>query len=167
MNGWLPKNDLLHRFRRDMARLIDAVESNPEEQREDAILGDWTVKDIVAHVGAWDRALTQAIDEMLAGQVPGFHASGKSDDEFNAEVVERTRSASFDEVFAETRQAYEALLARIEAVSEEDWVRETDHRWRRGHPITVASLFGYTYNDQTHYAGHALEIEGWLTAQHI
>ena len=27
--------------------------------------------------------------------------------------------------------------------------------------MTIASLFGYTYKGETHYAGHAAEIEGW------
>jgi hypothetical protein len=27
--------------------------------------------------------------------------------------------------------------------------------------MTIASLFGYTYKGQTHYAGQAAEIEAW------
>jgi hypothetical protein len=28
--------------------------------------------------------------------------------------------------------------------------------------MTLASVFAYRYRDQTHYGGHAVEIEEWL-----
>jgi hypothetical protein len=46
-------------------------------------------------------------------------------------------------------------------LTDEQWQQPSAYQWSDQTPMTVASLFGYTYKGQTHYAGHAAEIEAW------
>lgn len=154
-----PRRELIERFRADMQRLLRAVNSLSEAQRTKPIYNDWTVKEILAHVAAWDRELVRGLDELLAGRRPAF--PGYREAEFNARVVETSRSAALPDVLAEAHSAHEALVGRIEALTDEAWEQPTPYRWGNRAPMTVGSLFDYTYQGETHYGGHAREIEEW------
>lgn len=145
------------RFRDDMARLLDSVAGLPEDDRRSTVYEHWTVKDMLAHIAAWDRELVRGLDELLAGRRPAL--AGYREADFNASAVEASRSLSLDQVLVVLRDAHEALVDRIEALTDAQWEQSTDHHWGSGEPMTVASLFGYTYQGETHYGGHAQEIE--------
>lgn len=147
------------RFRADVDRLLRCVSTLSPEEQESALYGNWTVKDLLAHVAAWDRELVRGLDQLLAGRRPAF--PGYNEAAFNAQAIEASRLLSFDDVLAELRSAHEALVSRIEALTDEEWRRSSPHRWGRWTPMTVASLFDYSYKGETHYGGHAREIEEW------
>ncbi len=145
------------RFRKDMSRLLDSVAGLSENDRRSTVYEHWTVKEMLAHIAAWDRELVRGLDELLAGRRPAL--AGYREADFNACAVEASRSLSLEQVLAELGEAHEALVGQIEALSDAQWERSTDHRWGNGSPMTVASLFDYTYRGETHYGGHAQEIE--------
>lgn len=83
-------------------------------------------------------------------------------DEFNRSAVAQTSGANLDGMITEVREAHEAMLAAIEAITDDAWERDTGLRWSKGASMTLASLFTYEYKGETHYAGHAAEIKAWL-----
>jgi uncharacterized protein (TIGR03083 family) len=148
------------RHREEMARLLRLARAIPPKQRGDPVYRVWTAKDLLGHISAWDRWLSGAIDGLVAGKRPKFGRTSV----FNKRAVDATRSLSYAEVRRDVRTAHTALMRRIEALSDEEWAAASRHRYRWGdkEPITVASLFAYTYKGETHYGGHARELEGWL-----
>lgn len=130
-------------FRTDMARLLAAVEGVPVALRNEHLVGTWSVQGVLVHIAAWDLALLQAVDAVLAGVRSPW--ADKRVERFNAEAVDAGRGRTFEEVCAEAKAANEQLLARLRALTGEDWRR-------------VASLFAYRYKRATHYGGHAAEI---------
>lgn len=153
------RQEIIARFRADMARLLAATDSIAEDQRGHIVYDDWTIKELLAHIAAWDRELVRGLDQLLAGQRPAFASYEEA--EFNARAVEASRPLPFAEVLAGAREAHETLVSRIEALTDEKWMRSAPHRWGGRAPITVASLFYYRYKGETHYGGHATEIESW------
>ena len=147
------------RFRADMARLLAAVSRIPEERRGQVICDGWTVKEILAHISAWDREVARGLDELLAGRRPAFVSY--REDEFNAQTAQASRGKSLADVLAEVRDAHEQLISRVESLTDEQWLLPSPYRWSDQTPMTIASLFGYTYKGKTHYAGHAAEIDVW------
>lgn len=121
------------------------------------VCGIWSVRDVMAHVAAWDRELLRAVDEVAAGREPSF--TREAEDAFNNRVVAAAKSADLPEVLAEARHAHDALLARIADIPHELWARDSGQRWETGQRITVASLFAYSYRGSTHYRGHAQDIK--------
>jgi uncharacterized damage-inducible protein DinB len=151
------QDELIERFRQDVKRLLAAVDQLPPTLKKAPILGEWTLKDVLAHVAAWDRELLSAVDQLLAGKRPGLIGYRESD--FNAGVIAATRSASLTDILREARAANRALLRRLRQLPSRRWRALSSHRRRDGRAISVASLCEYTYQGGTHYAGHAAQIE--------
>ena len=156
----LTRFDAVARHRTDMTRLLRAAGGVPAPRRDAPVYRVWTPKDLLAHVAAWDRWLCGAIDELLAGQRPRFGRTSV----FNKHAVDASRALSYARVLGDVRAAHSALMKRIELLSDQEWADPSDHRYRWGDrtPMTAGSLFDYTYKGETHYGGHAKEIEAWL-----
>lgn len=147
--------------REDMARLLDLIDGVPSERRETPVYRVWTLKDLLAHVAAWDEALLRAVDALVAGARPSFSRTSV----FNKRAVDASRALTYGEVLGKMRSAHATLMERLERVSDEEWAGIAPRRWGDGTPMTVESLFAYTYKGETHSGGHAAEIEAWLSGQ--
>jgi len=148
------------RHREEMARLLRVAKAIPTKQRDAPVYRVWTAKDLLGHIAAWDRWLSGAIDALVAGKRPKFGRTSV----FNKHAVDGSRALSYAEVLRDVREAHTALMRRIKALTEDEWSSRSRHRYRWGDrmPITIASLFAYTYKGETHYGGHARELEDWL-----
>ena len=113
---------------------------------EEKTASGWTYKDLAAHAAAWeDRTASrlQTFRESGADTHPGVDSA----DQFNAEVVERTRGRSGAEVIRELDSAHERIVDQIGKLTPEqihpsdDWV--------------LAIVAGNTYG---HYAEHFDEV---------
>lgn len=147
-------------FRAGMRRLRAVAVEIPDDRRGEALLGDWTVREILVHIASWDRELVSALDQMLAGRRPAF--LDEAEDAFNERAVRAWRGAPFEAVVAELEAAHEALVTLLEALTDEQWRCSLAERWPDGAAMTVASLFAYRYRGQTHYDGHAADIEAQI-----
>ena len=144
-----------------MRRLRAAIKAVPDDRQ--VLVGRWSLREVAAHIATWDRDLVRGLDELLAGRRPAL--PDVDEDAFNELAVRAWRDAPLEAVLAELEAAHESLMARLEALSDERWRSGLADRWSDRTPITVASLFGYTYRGQTHYDGHAEEIEAWIDKQ--
>ncbi len=147
------RRKLIQKSRADFGRLRSALGQLPAE----ADVGGWTARDVAIHVAAWDRELVRGLDQLLAGSRPDF--VGYDENEFNSAAVRRTASRPPAGVMSELDAAHNHLLSRLDALSDVQWERRSRHAWPSGQPMTVGSLFTYTYKRSTHYGGHAAELE--------
>ena len=150
----------LTRHREELARLLQIARAIPGGRRGEPVYRVWTAKDLLGHIAAWDRWLHGAIDTLVAGKRPTFGRTSV----FNKHAVDASRALSYAGALRDVRQAHTALVRRIEALSDREWAGASPHRYNWGdkEPITVASLFAYTYKGETHYGGHARELDAWL-----
>ncbi|MEZ4502518.1 MAG: class II aldolase/adducin family protein [Dehalococcoidia bacterium] len=93
------------------------AEVSPDATRADG----WTLKEVVAHVSAWQQFAIERVRAMERGDVPR-----RTDvDSFNAQVQSRARAMSWDDVRAEAASAHEAFLDAL-ASTEADTLRDQD-----------------------------------------
>jgi DinB superfamily len=137
-----------------MCRLLTAVSVKRESE---LIYGDWTVREMLVHIAAWDHELVRGLDELLRGRRPSFADYDAA--VFNAHALVEAGVKTLEDVIEDAKVAHSALVDSIATLSDEDWERTSRFRWSTGNPMSVASLFQYTYKGQTHYAGHTDEIE--------
>jgi len=148
-------------YRADMGRLLAAVDRIPPDRLDAPIVGDWRLQDVLVHLAGWDRAVAASADDVLAGRRAGLLAMRLAD--VNEDLVEARRGAPLEEARHELADAHRGLLDLLAAISPEQWrAAAPGERWPDGSEMTTASVFAYRYRGQTHYGGHADEIEEWL-----
>ncbi len=98
-----------------------AVAAVPVTAVADRVLPDErSVKDLVAHIAAWERWAEERLAARIEGRtpmrIPDWHAFEHG---FNARADTRWRAEPWDTVAAEAAAAYAAFRARVEQLDDE------------------------------------------------
>jgi hypothetical protein len=157
MDETVTKADLLEKLRAARAEWEAVLAEVPRERMTaPGVEGEWSVKDIIAHVTWGEREIGPVFrDHVLTGS-PLWNVPL---DERNAAMVAEARDQSLDDVLGEAEVAYAALVAALEALDDEDFNDATRYRdmpsdWR---PWRLIS--GNTFD---HYPDHIPAIRAWL-----
>jgi hypothetical protein len=120
------------------------------EMTAPGVVGKWSVKDLIAHVSAWERESLKHVPAILAGRrTPRYSAVYGGIDAFNATSVARDRDLPLTEVLGRRDRTHRRLLALIARLPDEALAGETRVRRR---------LRLDTYG---HYPRHAGAIRRW------
>jgi uncharacterized protein (TIGR03083 family) len=127
-----------------------------DRMTEPGAAGDWSVKDVVAHV-VWSER--EMLGVARAHALVGSELWRLSQDERNAVVYEENRQRALDVVLGEERQVYAQLVDALEALADEDFddpsrFAQMPAEWR---PWQVFA--GSTYG---HYEQHLPAMHAWL-----
>ena len=132
------------------------------------VAGNWSVKDILAHILGYEQYIVDRLEEIRLGQeyipcktqaaldafreefgYPDFGSPLLDEDSPNAWLVEKYRNIPLDEIVAQELQAFSALMSSLERIPE-DILNDHDLFER------VAN------NTYKHYREHAVDIRRWL-----
>ena len=64
------QKEVIANYRADIARLLAAVAALGLERFDRPVVGEWSAKEVLAHIAAWDRALARGLQELPAGRCP-------------------------------------------------------------------------------------------------
>jgi uncharacterized damage-inducible protein DinB len=149
-------------FNDNHKKLVEVLNRLKKTQMdEDIILGKWTVKDIIAHISAWNLEITKAINSILNDEKPWFVDEEElNETEFNKRETQKRKSWSLEKIMEEWQNSFEKLVRRIENLSSSEWEHQADFVWKNTTiPVSIESLLGYTYKGEGHEGGHAKQIE--------
>jgi hypothetical protein len=122
--------------------------------------GEWSVKDIVAHVTSYDRWLGLAL--ALRGQKPPDHwVQDTPLAEFNRKLFDENRDLPLDQVLEDSRRVWAEILEAARAQSEtylftEQSVPGVPYRFK---PSEVLKSESYG-----HYLDHVPGLKAWIEA---
>jgi len=117
---------------------------------EPGVTGDWSVKDIIAHVTWWEEEALKHLPLIIkGGRAPRYSPKYGGIDAFNALMTEEKQGLSLGEVLAQQEETHRRLIAYIRSVPEEQFTNETRVQRR---------LRLDTYS---HYPKHAKAILAW------
>ena len=117
---------------------------------EPGVAGDWSVKDIIAHVTWWEEEALRHLPVIMAGdRPPRYSVTYGGIDAFNAMMAERKRDVPLSDVLTEQNDTHQRLIDFIQSVPEDQLTRET--RFRRRLRLDTYS----------HYPIHTKTIEEW------
>jgi hypothetical protein len=144
-------SQLLSRLRTAWEELCASYAGLSEaELLEPGVTGDWSLRDIIAHVTWWEEEALKHLPTILAGgRPPRYSVTYGGIDAFNAQMVEQRRKLPLNEVLRQRDDTHRRLIAYIQSAPEEQLVRET--RFRRRLRLD-------TYG---HYPEHTAAIEAW------
>lgn len=159
MEGPPSKTKILDDIRSEWLLLGQTLNRLSEEQvLTPGVTGKWSVKDILAHIVAWEKVLMDRIEGVLTGQSLKYPPIMNNDDVdlFNKLAFLENRERPLSAVQLEFRNLYSGLLSVLEALDEAiltrpvpwDWASEDLRLWH----IIIA-------NTSDHYQEHRLEIE--------
>lgn len=117
---------------------------------EPGVTGDWSVKDILAHVTAWEQEAIKFLPVILeGGRPPRYSVTYGGIDAFNARTVEQKRDVPLEEVLREMEDTHRRLMAYVRDAPDEEITHETRFRRRLG------------WDSYKHYPQHAKAIREW------
>ena len=138
----------------------------PEQMETEIVQGEWTVKDIIAHITMWEHHGIDWILSLAKGEKPLMPVPDTPMDEvrenmkvLNAEYTKKNQGLSLNLVLDESRKAFEALVSEVEKLSEEDLETTFEYRWSDT-PVTGRRFIAWRY---WHYQSHLKHIEEWLS----
>lgn len=121
-----------------------------EEMQAPGVVGDWSVKDILAHVTTWEEEALKHLPEIAAGKPQQRYKDVYGGlDAFNALKFEENQKRPLAEVRARLTETHRQLLDYLETVPDE--LLHSRERFR-------TRLRWDTYS---HYPLHAAHISEW------
>jgi hypothetical protein len=127
---------------------------NDEQLLLPGVSGDWSVKDLIAHVTVWEEEALHHLPGILAGiRPPRYKDRYGSIDAFNAQMIDQRRKLSLFEVRRQHEDIHQQLVAYLKGAPEEQFTTET--RFRRRIRLDTYS----------HYPIHARSIREWRAGQ--
>ena len=152
----MDKRGVLEHLTRARAALLDTIEGLTETDMATLpVAGDWTIKDILAHVSGWAAWDLAGVEGVQAGKPPDFSAIQEVDT-FNARLVAERREWTLGRILAEMADAHAALQELLASMPDKDVFRAGPFRgpyWD--------SLAGWLQVAWEHEGEHAAQIRAW------
>src|SRR5215213_11058687 len=117
------KPELLRWFTEEQQKwelLLTAI--GPKRMDQAGVNGEWSMRDVVAHLTGWQRRLVAQLKAAKDGQSKPpapWPETLKTDDEVNAWIYESNRTRSAHQVLDDAHQLHEDVRAVIQALPDE------------------------------------------------
>jgi hypothetical protein len=147
----MKKQQLLDKLDRAWTDLRQSYAGLSQAQlTQPGITGNWSVKDILAHVTTWEQEALKYLPLVLRGErLPRYKDLYGGIDAFNARMTAEKQKLPLSEVLRQLDDTHRRLVAAIQSVPEDQVTTETPFRRR---------LRLDTYS---HYPIHARDIRAW------
>ncbi len=128
---------------------------------EPALDGGRSVKDVLAHISAWEKICMALVRNNTPLDPPSPGASGPSTDLINQRIYEGSRDRPLEDVVEDARRSYAELLAMIDGLSDDALtaVLGAGQEGAEASPPVGQLVSG---NSDEHYREHSAQIERWL-----
>lgn len=157
----MTKSELLAAIRRDRARLDALLASVPRERMTEPTLeGARSVKDVLAHISAWEKICMALVRNNTPVNPPPPGESGPSTDLINQRVYEGSRDRPLEDVIADAYRSYAELLTMVEGLSDDVLAAVLGGGQEAAESPQVGQLI--SGNSDDHYREHIAQIERWL-----
>lgn len=133
----------------------EAVLGIPEDRLSVPMHGEWSAKDLIAHISSWNEFTSLDMRRLARGHVPCLAAFREADvNEWNAFLVRPRKLFPAGQVMAELEGCYDALAEALAAVPQA--------MFEPGHMVgNILLIVG------GHYRDHAGHIRQWRSKEGI
>jgi hypothetical protein len=158
MNG--SQDQLLSALQNEQAgwkRLLDDI--GEARMTEPGVAGEWSIKDIVAHLTGWRRRTVASFQAALHHESsfsPPWPPNLEEADEINAWIYAANKDRPLTDVLEESRAVFEQLVATLSAFPEAELLEPNRFDWLEGEPMSAAAFFGHFHEE------HEPDMRAWL-----
>jgi hypothetical protein len=124
-----------------------------------------SVKDVIAHLWAWQQRSIARMEAAALNQEPAFPAwqaaldpDGEgTTDQVNTWIFETYRDQPWPKVHQNWREGFQQFLTLAQGISERDLLDSGKYAWLHWYPLAWVLLSSYD-----HHQGHFEKLEIWL-----
>jgi hypothetical protein len=152
----MSRDQLIAQVNEEFDTLLASIDGLSDERMLEAWFGDWSVRDILAHVSGWHREMTALLERMARGERPAPEGVDYSDsDGWNARFAERHKDTGPAAMREELTASKEAFVTAARVLPEDRF-----EEGRTGQRVLTTTGFN-------HYREHALVIREWRQREGI
>ena len=155
------KNDVIQRIQDGRQAFDHALgRIGPDRLSLELTDGEWTIRDLLHHISAWERLMVQWVEESLRGETPDRPTPDEEWDDLdvmNAQIVAEGRAMNEEQILSNFVDSYHAAVNIVKRMSDDDLFDGDRFAWRKGEPI----WYLVAANTWWHYQEHSEQ----LTAQ--
>ena len=128
----MDRDQLQKRIETAWSAFKDSFTDLPDSRlTEPGVTGDWSVKDILAHVTIWEEEAIKHLPHIIAGGTPPrYSVTYGGIDAFNAQMVAQRSPLPLAEVRRQLDDTHQRLIEVVQTMPEEQITRETRARRR-------------------------------------
>ncbi|MCL5998716.1 MAG: ClbS/DfsB family four-helix bundle protein [Chloroflexi bacterium] len=159
----MTKQELISRIESERAQLEEAISTLLPDQMVVAgaggyVVGQWSVKDTLAHLALWTSRCVTLIFTAEQGQKPSdVDTMLEHGDALNVEDYESQKDRPLDRVISDFRGSHRQLLRRLSTWKDEMLNDRQRFPWLRG--LSMGEFLTQQIAD--HDAEHRKQIEAW------
>jgi hypothetical protein len=166
MNGEMTKARFLEVMRSERERweaLLGKIDK--AEMEHPGVAGNWSVRDIIVHVTAYERGLVEWLEAAMSGEVKTFADLDHPDVDYrNGVILEKSQGRSLEEIEAEADRVFGRLMELVEAMAGEELAEAERVEWyvkpRWGERRVLWECIAD--DSYRHYGQHIEDIRRWL-----
>jgi hypothetical protein len=163
------KSELLSWLQQEYRRWETLLEQiGPARMDQPGVNGQWSIKDLVAHLTGWQPRLISRIQAAQSNEPeppPPWPAHLQTEDEINAWIDESNRGRSVRDVLEESHRVFQQLLAVIKDLPDEvriETIRTSPDReyhlvWVGDQRFPAGEFFDHFHDD------HEPDVRAWLS----
>jgi hypothetical protein len=159
------KERILNMLKDEYERWNTLLGRLPEEQiTSRQLAGGWSIKDVMAHLMAWQQRSIARMEAGLSDHEPVFPAwpegvdpEQEDVDEINAWIYETHRERSWEHVYQDWRNGFQRFIELGEAVPEGVLMEVGRFAWLKEYPLSIILVSSYE-----HHQEHRDNLVEWL-----
>lgn len=157
------KKEILHALESEREKFLDLIEGfSPEELEQPGVAGDWSIKDIIAHLSMWEGELVRMLWQAKRGETPSTaQFRGAPVDTVNAQWFKLAKDRPLERILEDFHAVRNQTMHRVEDFSEHDLTDPKRYSWSKG-----KALWERIADDSfAHESEHAADVQAWLARQ--
>jgi len=154
----MTKDELIAATEREWEALQAALDGLDDEHlTEIPVAGEWTVKDILAHLAVWMSRLITNLYKIERGVEPEFDLTDAQVDALNAQFYRDQKNRPLDRVLDDLHSVHLALLNRLEGMSDAMLSDPKKYKLLKGKSLSELVAI----DSIEHFQEHAADIQAW------
>lgn len=154
------KKDLISGYLTTRASILAAAEALPEEACRMAFVGEWTVRELLAHLSGWDYTFLEAFQQILEGRLPDFFSQYDHNwQRFNYRTVRRYRRNSLEETIQGVRESQAKLAAFLERLPSQKFYEDCGICTDNGYHVTISGLMESLVHEEQEHLEQILDFK--------
>ncbi len=162
MEDRMTKSKLVDLIMSERKKLEDCLaQVSAEDKTMPGVENGWSVKDVMAHISAWEGKMRLWLEQITTGVTPDRPPPGEpwpNLDQLNQQIYDENRDKSLAVVEDEFVNSYQETLRLVNSMPEEDLIDPQRYKWSGADPLYYL-VGGNTF---WHYEEHLVSINKWI-----